>query len=322
MAIGFIYHGKNVRPAALVSSDGGKKWEPVQLPQLGSSLFCLNEKLCWMAGKDAVWETRDFARTWRKLKTLPGVEDVYFTDRQHGWAACGQKSVFATVDGGVSWSPVPAATSVPANPRYTTFRWIRFANSRDGMIGGWSSPPRRNQEKPAWLDPQAARYQREWPSLFITLETRDSGKTWIPATTSLIGQVARVSLSPDGRGLAVIQFLHDLAYPSEVHRLDLKTGATDLVFREANRLITDVLVVPDGPGYLAGLESVGKLGAQSPVPGKVKILQSGDLTTWTEMEVDYRAVANRVVLAMAGNELWAATDTGMILKWSSGQVAK
>jgi hypothetical protein len=33
------------------------------------------------------------------------------------------------------------------------------------------------------------------------------------------------------------------------------------------------------------------------------------------MQVDYRAVARRVILATAGpDHVWAATDTGMILK--------
>ena len=33
------------------------------------------------------------------------------------------------------------------------------------------------------------------------------------------------------------------------------------------------------------------------------------------MEVDYHAVARRVILSAAGpNDIWAATDTGMILK--------
>ena len=38
-------------------------------------------------------------------------------------------------------------------------------------------------------------------------------------------------------------------------------------------------------------------------------------TTWTEMAVDYRAVAHRAILAGADEQnLWLATDNGMILK--------
>jgi hypothetical protein len=44
---------------------------------------------------------------------------------------------------------------------------------------------------------------------------------------------------------------------------------------------------------------------------------SGDLVNWVESEVDYRAVARRVILATAGEHIWAATDTGMILRHRS-----
>ena len=50
------------------------------------------------------------------------------------------------------------------------------------------------------------------------------------------------------------------------------------------------------------------------IPGKVHILRSDGLENWDEMLVDYRAVARRVWLASPGNGIWAATDTGIILK--------
>ncbi|MCL6508106.1 MAG: hypothetical protein K6T59_13900, partial [Bryobacteraceae bacterium] len=66
--------------------------------------------------------------------------------------------------------------------------------------------------------------------------------------------------------------------------------------------------------YLAAVEPAGKL-RRSPVPGRLHILRSDDLTTWSEMPVDYRAVARRAVLAAAGRkDIWVATDTGMILR--------
>jgi hypothetical protein len=64
------------------------------------------------------------------------------------------------------------------------------------------------------------------------------------------------------------------------------------------------------------VEPPGKL-RSAPIPGKVKMLASADLKTWTEMAVDYRAVAQSLVLAGPDPEhLWAATDTGMILRLS------
>jgi len=58
---------------------------------------------------------------------------------------------------------------------------------------------------------------------------------------------------------------------------------------------------------------------QLPIPGKLIVLVSEDLESWTEMRVDYRAVARRAMLSGPdARHLWVATDTGLILK-RSGQ---
>jgi len=54
-------------------------------------------------------------------------------------------------------------------------------------------------------------------------------------------------------------------------------------------------VTPDGTGYLSGIVATGQL--RSVVPGRVRVLKSRDFSTWTDIEVDYRAVANRTTLA-------------------------
>ncbi len=51
----------------------------------------------------------------------------------------------------------------------------------------------------------------------------------------------------------------------------------------------------------------------SPLPGKVRIFTGADFASLREEPVDYRAVARRTMLANAGVEWFAATDTGMIL---------
>ena len=96
--------------------------------------------------------------------------------------------------------------------------------------------------------------------------------------------------------------------------MNLTTYDKTNVYRQSNRVVTDFAYLPDGEAYLAVVEPPGKL-ATAPVPGRLKILRSGSLNLWVEMDVDYRAVAQRAVLA--GNDarhLWVATDTGMILK--------
>ena len=96
--------------------------------------------------------------------------------------------------------------------------------------------------------------------------------------------------------------------------LNWKTGGLKRIYREKNRKITDIAIGgPNGPVYLAAVEHFGKV--PLPIPRKVIIITSPNVDRWTEMPVDYRAVARRVILASAGEkDLWAATDTGMILK--------
>ena len=135
------------------------------------------------------------------------------------------------------------------------------------------------------------------------------------STMSLFGQITRATLSEEGWGLGLIEFSAAFDWPSEVFLLNWKTGAPKRVYREKQRKVTDVAIAgPAGPSYLAAVEHFGTL-QQIPIPRKVVILRSDDAEHWAEMPVDYRATARRVLLAAAGpNSVWAATDTGMILK--------
>jgi hypothetical protein len=148
------------------------------------------------------------------------------------------------------------------------------------------------------------------------LETKDGGAHWNVAETSMFGQITSVSLAPDGRGLGLVEFFERFDYPSEVYRIEWRTGRTTRVFRRKDRAVTDLLLQPDGPAYLAAIEPPGTL-LHSPIPGKLKILKSGNLDLWEEMPVDYRAIARRATLAAAGPRMWVATDTGMILQLGS-----
>ena len=113
----------------------------------------------------------------------------------------------------------------------------------------------------------------------------------------------------------MIEFSDAFEWPSEVFFLDWTTGQQKRLYREKNRKVTDVAIAgPKGPLYLGAIEHFGTL-QQLPIPRKVKILRSDDAESFVDMPVDYRAVARRVMLAAAGpDDIWAATDTGMILK--------
>jgi photosystem II stability/assembly factor-like uncharacterized protein len=317
VAVGILNDKGRSKSVSLVTSDGGVTWDLVPVKEPGIALFFLNETLGWMVTPKGVWQTQESGRSWRKLGGPRNLLRVYFTSPQRGFAAGLRKSVYETADGGKTWKKVAAAETPKAQPEYTAYGWIEFVGSEVGMITGWNRPPRRtDRDLPDWLDPEQARLRREWPGLSIFLETRDGGRSWTPTTASTFGRVSRVRLSPKGFGLGLIEFFGAMdEWTSEVYRMEWKTGGgqSRRVYRDRNLVVTDIALTPGGEGLLAGVDAPGPL-KRGPIPGKVRMLRSSGLETWTEVEVDYRATARRVILAMAGDEAWAVTDTGMILK--------
>ena len=236
---------------------------------------------------------------------------VWFLDRKHGFAAGLEKRVFETKDAGETWTLLPILTQVEGNPIFTTFGEIAFAGDK-GIISGWNIPPKRGG--PDWMETDHAP-RREIPHYAVLLQTQDAGKTWTKSDASVFGQISRISLTPQGTGLGLLEFHDEFPYPSEVQKINLHTGRSDRTFREKDRAITDIrLFAGANKAFLAGYEVTGPI-FRSPIPGKVKILSSDDQDAWTQMTVDYRAVAHSVLLAGPDEDhVWAATDTGMILK--------
>jgi photosystem II stability/assembly factor-like uncharacterized protein len=301
------------KPVALITRDGGVKWSLSELEEEPVSIFFLDDSLGWLVTEDGLWQTNEGGRSWRKLKAPEGVLRVHFKDALTGWAVGTRKGFYQTVDGGRVWTPVPAAAEPKTTREYTSYGSIAFFGS-SGMVSGWSRPPRRGDASaPAWLEPEAASRRAEWPGLAIVIETQDSGRSWSAAVQSAFGLITRVALSRNF-GLALIEFVESFAYPSEVHRLETGTGKSSLAFREKGRHVTDVAIAPEGVAYLAAIEPVAPLRG-IPIPGKLRMLRGTGGNGWTGIPADYRATATRAMLAFAGgNQLWVATDTGMILK--------
>jgi len=317
IAAGQIVGQGKPKPYAVSTTDGGRTWVPLPVPDIAISLFFVDRHTGWLVASKSMWRTGDFGRNWTRLKPLADVLRVYFLDPKQGWAIGANKSVFETADGGDTWTPVAAAATPETARAHSVYSAIAFASPKDGMIVGWSKPPRPGERgrDPDWVDPEAQ--PPEWPGLAMSLQTKDAGRTWKASETSMFGQSTALSLAADGRGLLLIEFFGRFDYPSEVYSMDLATGKTTRAFRRRDRAVTDVLVTAKGPAYLAAIEPPGTL-FHSPVPGKLKILKSDDLVNWTEMSVDYRAVARRTNLASPdGENVWVATDTGMILKLSA-----
>src|SRR5215471_2022178 len=317
---------KKPKPVTLVTSDGGANWAMTPFREVPRSLFFLNESQGWMVTDDGLWFTEESGRSWRRVadqlkpnKKLrpspPGglIMKVWFQDTQHGYAVGYQKTVSQTSDGGRTWTPVEEAAKPSGNPAFTAYTQIAF-ESPLGLIVGSAVPPRRDLGPfPTWMDPEAAAKQRQLPTLTLTLQSRDGGAHWTSESAPLLG-LASVLRTSGTNALDVFSYAPSFEWPSEVYHIDLKTGKSNSAFRQKDRRVTDVALFPGPKAYLAAVEPPGKLNT-APIPGRVRILTSSDFMDWKEMAVDYRAEATTLTLAGPDeHHLWAATDTGMILR--------
>jgi hypothetical protein len=151
----------------------------------------------------------------------------------------------------------------------------------------------------------------------------DGGATWKPSSASIFGKVTRISITPGGDSLGLVEFSSNFEWPSEVYRFHAGGGESTRLYRQSNRFITDILLTQGGTSYMAGTEATAVV-ADNPIPSKLKVIRTRDNQHFEEMPVDYRAHAHRVVLAAAPTEglepeIWLATDTGTILKLVTGK---
>jgi len=336
--------GRKPQFTSLVTSDGGEHWTLAPLKEFPRSIFFLDESNGWMVTGESLWFTQEAGRSWtrisdqikanKKLADPPRgglILRVWFLDAQHGYAVGLQKSVFETHDGGRNWKPLAEAAVPTSNPAYSLYSHIAFADARRGLIAGGYVPPRtagKSREEldeegdlPEWMHPERMLSRRQQPRLTLELDTLDGGEAWKSGTAPLLGSVVSARLAGEN-GLLVFNFVDSFELPAEVYRLDLKTGKSESVYKKRDRLVTDAAIFPDGAGgtnpraFLAAVEPPGRL-RSAPIPGKVRMLSSNNLKDWVEMPVDYRAVAQSLVLAGPdAGHLWAGTDTGMILRLS------
>jgi hypothetical protein len=329
IAVGTILDQASGKPkfVSLTSDDGGANWSMETIKEHPRSLFFLNDSLGWMVTDNGIW-ANEAGRGWlkvaeqkkpdRKLANPPPgglILRVWFLDPKHGFAVGLQKTMLETHDGGRTWTPVAEAAKPEANPSFTAYTQIAFEGQKVGMITGGATPPRPgdSNQLPAWLEPERAVKRTQVPNLTLLLQTLDGGATWQSSTAPLFGVITSLHLAGTD-GLAVMGFNESFEWPSEVMRLNLSNGSSVQSFRQKDRRVVDVVLFAGPRAFLAAVEPPGQLNS-APIPGKVKMLTSTNLSEWTDMPVDYKAVARSLVLAGPDAEhLWAATDTGMILK--------
>jgi len=285
----------------------------VDLKERPTCIFFLNESRGWMATNSGIWRTEESGRTWTKLQKLESIEYLYFLDELHGYAVGDPKAAYETIDGGKTWKKVAAADEPSTDRDNSVYDWVVFDGPQHGFILGYAGPPQKRRT-PDWVDPERARFRSGDAATQITLRTEDAGKTWRQSQEDTFGDLARLKIGSNGTVLGLVLYPNFSKYPAEVYRFDLKSFQKNIVYRSPDRVVTDVAPMPDGEAFLAAIEAPGKL-KEVPIPGKLKISRSSDLEAWSDMDVDYRATAQRALLSGADRRhLWVATDTGMILK--------
>ncbi|MBN8733805.1 MAG: hypothetical protein J0L64_24935 [Acidobacteria bacterium] len=318
MAIAALSDRGNVKPAALRTTDGGATWTLVPLKPRATSIQFLDESNGWLAADNGIYKSTDAGQSWRRVFRNNNLLRVRFATHERGYAAGDGGTVLETQDGGKTWKPLAATSGLKTPKERTVYDWIELPNSTVGFISGNYQPEqrRRRNDLPAWIDPPAAMRRRQTPSLSLVLQTIDGGKLWKPMSSSILGRISRLSIGQRGLGLSLVEFEDSFDYPSEVYLLNLTGGKTDRIYRDAERHITDLLVLPDNTFLLAGYETPGRL-RTAPIPGKVHILHGDASGKWTPTPVDYRATARNVRLVPSpSGAVFALTDTGMILRRS------
>jgi hypothetical protein len=293
IVIGTLNDQGRRKPVAMVTADAGVNWTQTVLPDAGLSLFFLNPSLGWMVGEGGIWVTRDAGRSFQILHRRKGIRRVWFLDQKHGFAI-GEKAAFLeTVDGGIRWTD--AALSRKLNlDKSIDFEAISFREGR-GVIGGaflfapipFGPPPEARNA--------------------VVMLTQDAGANWTFMSLSTPARIWRAE--QDRNLLYLLLFGIGGRGGGRTATLFRSTArANTPLYRGGARQPTDFLLAENGSLWLSSYEPAANL------PGRVVMLRSTTGQNWTEVPVDYRAVARRVSLTeAAGGALWAVTDTGMIL---------
>lgn len=308
------------RGAVVVTSDGGRHWSQYEVREQPASLFFLDETTGWMVTDHGLWSAVEGGRSWNKVEIRKGILQAHFLDANHGYIAGTPSLLDETLDGGKTWTKVPQASSASIgaglviDARAVSYDSITFEGPH-GIIVGEIDP----------AAPKAAKgsvaAERQPPGRHvIILETSDGGKKWSTGSIALEAGLGRLRISKHGFTLALVVYT-DAHSPlaSAVFQTSSWELKSRLIFGERDRAVTDLALLDDGGAVVVAVEPPGNA-PQVPIPGKLKILESRNLKLWQEMDVDYRAVAQIAVVAVAdARHIWVATDTGSILGLVEGE---
>jgi photosystem II stability/assembly factor-like uncharacterized protein len=295
-------HGQG---AVVVSSDAGQHWSQYESKERPISLFFLNEGLGWMVTDRGLWSTTEGGRAWTKIQTRKGILGAWFLDADHGYLIGLKGLAEQTADGGKTWVRLAVADKVP-DPMFITYGIVTF-REKHGIILGAPDP---NAPSLSNAGPRSGRSTK-----VAVLETLDGGQKWTAGSVSMDGELAQLKISAQGSVVSLIQYNDPkIKVGSVVYKTPLGSREGAMLFAERDRMVTDFALFDDASAVVAAIEPPGD-STQLPIPGRLRMLRSDNLKIWREMDVDYRAVAQRAIIAAPdAQNIWVATDTGAILK--------
>lgn len=289
--------------AVVVTSDGGLHWSQYEVKERPLSIFFLNESQGWMVTDRGLWSTVEGGRTWIKVQTRKGMLQAWFLNADHGYILGMKGLVQETTDSGKTWGKLEASGQAP-DPLSINYDIVSFHGAHGVIIGA------SDASSPILSDP-GSRFRGS--GKITILETLDGGKKWTYGMVPLDGELAQFKMA---KGFVVTVILYsNPKYPVSSAVFETPLGSPDgrMIFAERDRFATDIALLSNGGAVLASVEPPGN-STLVPIPGKLKILESDNLKVWREMDVDYRAVAQRAIIAAPdAQHMWVATDTGAIL---------
>lgn len=287
----------------VVTSDGGLHWSQYEVKERPIALFFLNDSQGWMVTDRGLWSTLEGGRVWNRLLSRKGILATWFLDANHGYLAGLKGLAQETNDGGKTWVNLEASQKIP-DGQLLNYDIISFQGLHGIIVGA------ADMLEPAAVYPAAVPISGK----ITILETLDGGQKWTSGKIALDGELAQLRMSKQGFVVSLILY-SDPEYPvaSAVYRTQLGSPDGRIIFAERDRAATDIALLNSGGAVLVTVEPPGN-STQVPIPGKLKILQSSNLKVWQEMDVDYRALAQRAIIAAPDPQhMWVATDTGAIL---------
>jgi hypothetical protein len=292
----------------VVTADGGLHWSQYEVKDRPVSLFFLDDSQGWMVTDRGLWSTSEGGRTWNKIDSRKGILQTWFLDARRGYIAGLKGLVEETSDGGKTWTKLVAGekgTAAQLPNQLLNYDIISFRGMH-GIVIGTPESSLPGSVFPSPGPPAGGK--------IALLETLDGGKKWTSGSIGLDGELAQLRMSDQGFVVSLILY-SDAKYPvaSAVYKTPLGSPDGRLIFAERDRAATDIALLAGSGAVLVTIEPPGN-STQVPIPGKLKILESANLKVWQEMDVDYRAVAQRAVIAAPDDRhMWVATDTGAIL---------